>query len=92
MTTHFFSLLETTTMTNLFSNALEILIFKTNLRFKKDVRKAAAFLNAEPRILDWNVDLEDRDLVLRVEGVAIETDEVVNIFKNAGYYCEELPD
>ena len=78
-------------MTNLFNN-LQILIFRTNLRFKKDVRKAAAFLNAEPRILHWNVDLEDRDLVLRLEAVAMETDEVVDIFKRAGYYCEELPD
>ena len=78
-------------MTSLMINT-DVLVFKTNLRLQDDLKNIAAYIEAESRILLWNVDMEDRDLVLRVEANAIEASEVIEIVKQAGYYCEELPD
>lgn len=70
----------------------DVLVFKTNVRFQNDLDNIAAYIDSESRILMWNVDMEDKDLVLRVEANAIEPGEVINLVKQAGYYCEELPD
>lgn len=69
-----------------------ILVFRTNIRFKKDLRKIADVLEPVESIITWNVDREDRDKVLRIEAKDLETEEVNLMIQRAGYLCEELPD
>ena len=73
-------------------NHTSILVFRTNIRFKKDLRKIAGILEPVESIITWNVDREDIDNVLRIEAKNLDTIEVNRIIQQAGYLCEELPD
>lgn len=69
---------------------MEILIFKTNLSSTKHIGKVKPSLNLHPYIKEWNVDLHDRDNILRVVSENMPAKEVEQIILNAGYFCEEL--
>lgn len=72
--------------------AMNILIFKTNIRLKKDVGIVRSYLSADESIIQWNVDREDTDKVLRVVSTSNDPIEIIKTINEAGYYCEELPD
>lgn len=74
------------------STTTEILVFKTNLRYKKDVLQVAPLMEQNDRIVEWNVDREDADHVLRIASNELEATEVIEMLARAGYYCQELPD
>jgi copper chaperone len=75
-----------------------IWVFRTNIRYKKDIRKVGAILDeltirsetGQP-ITKWNVAIDDADKVLRVESM-LTAAEIISIINKAGYMCEELPD
>jgi hypothetical protein len=69
-----------------------VLVFKTNLQFKKDVNRLSPVLSNMSGILRWNVDREDMDKVLRIETRILTAQEIIRLVNNAGYVCEELPD
>ena len=69
-----------------------ILVFKTNIKSKKDLQKIEPVLNGNPFITSWNIDKNDIDKVLRIVTTGIDSYELVNIIKREGYMCEELPD
>lgn len=71
---------------------LEILVFRTNIRFKKDLRLIGPALNDQPGIRRWNVDREDTDKVLRIESRTLQAEDVIRIITKAGFFCEELPE
>jgi hypothetical protein len=71
-------------------SGIEILVFKTNLTNAKRIGDVESLLDVHPHIVQWNVDLNDCDNVLRIVSRHIEAREVENILLNAGYYCEEL--
>lgn len=71
---------------------LHILIFKTNIKFKKDLKKIESHLNSHETISSWNLDREDIDRVLRIESSVNITNEIINTVKLAGYHCEEFTD
>ena len=72
---------------------MEILIFKTNLRFKKQVSNVTSHLDNLDGIQRWNVDLMDKDKILRIEaGDHLCPRTVEQTLLQAGFYCEELPD
>jgi len=71
---------------------MNILIFKTNIRFKKDLKKIMPFLDAHKLVIKWNVDRQDTDKILRIESTSGDTFEIIKTIKEAGYHCEELPD
>lgn len=71
---------------------MAILVFKTNIRFKKDLRKIERILNNIPGIHRWNVDQQDIDRVLRIEAVYADSTDLINKIKEEGFHCEELPD
>ena len=70
----------------------QVLVFKTNLQFRKDVKQLAPVLNAIQGIIRWNVDQNDVDNVLRIETVQPGVEDIIRIVTSAGYFCEELPD
>ncbi len=68
---------------------MNVLVYKTNVKFKKDTKIIGSFLNKISCITKWNFDLEDCDKILR-----IETNELnINIceqIKSLGFKVEEL--
>jgi len=69
---------------------MNILIFKTNIRYKKDVHHIAPVLNSIPSVMFWNIDRADIDKVLRIEATHNDIDAIRNRIQYAGYFCEEL--
>lgn len=69
---------------------MEVLVFKTNLRFKKQIDAVSSHINNLRGISRWNVDLDDTDKILRIESVDLCPRSVEATLKQAGYYCEEL--
>jgi hypothetical protein len=69
---------------------MEILVFKTNLSNPQRISDIESSLDIHPHILRWNVDLHDRDHILRIVSRNIEASEVEALVLSAGYYCEEL--
>lgn len=74
------------------TTGLHVLVFKTSIAEPKDLLRAGAILAAVPGILNWSVDTEDIDKVLRVESTTLNTQTIINVLSQAGYCCEELPD
>jgi hypothetical protein len=71
-------------------SSIEILVFKTNLTNAKRISEVEPLLDVHPHIVQWNVDLNDCDNVLRIVSKNIAAAEVENMLLGAGYYCEEL--
>ncbi len=69
---------------------MEVLVFRTNLQQAHDVERVTSKMNDEHRILQWTVDREDCDKVLRVVSDHMLPDEVAALIRQAGYSCEEL--
>ena len=72
--------------------AMNILIFKTNIRLKKDVGIITPLLSADESIVQWNVDRDDADKVLRIASTTNDPIDIIKTINEAGYHCEELPD
>ena len=71
---------------------MEVLVFKTNIRYKKDIHAIRSHIESEPAITKWNIDLKDVDKILRVETQNLHPGFIENLIQNAGHYCEELKD
>jgi hypothetical protein len=71
---------------------MEVLVLKTNIRYKKQVKTVAPLLDATCNIYRWNIDLDDIDKVLRIESGNMKIEEVVQLINEAGFNCEELAD
>lgn len=71
-------------------NGYSILVFRTSIRGKKDVKRAASVLNEYSQITHWNVDLEDWEKVSRIESIGISSNEIANALKDIGIYAIEL--
>jgi len=73
-------------------SAISVFVFKTNIRFKKDVKIITPVLDAEHSIIKWNVDRSDIDNILRIESFNNKISHIIKLLNNAGYNCEELND
>ncbi len=69
---------------------MEIFVFKTNLTNHYHINKVKPALNLHSQIIQWNVDLQDCDKVLRVVSNKIAAPEIEALINNAGYFCKEL--
>lgn len=69
---------------------MQILVFKTNLTDSDRISDVESSLDLHPNIIGWNVDLNDRDNILRIVSGNIAATEVELMLLSAGYYCEEL--
>jgi len=75
------------------SNALyliDVLIFKTNIQTIGDRIRIKKTLDGNPLILQWNIDLEDIDCVLRIEATHLDHNDIIKMITGCGYNCEEL--
>jgi 3-methyladenine DNA glycosylase Tag len=71
---------------------MKVSVFKTNIQYKKQVQQLTPLLNSVSDINRWNIDLHDRDKVLRIEADRHLFSEITKLIKQAGYHCEELTD
>ena len=66
-----------------------ILVFKTNIQYKREVKQLAPLFNT-PEIIKWNIDLDDCDKVLRVITHKLTSIEIALAAKEKGFECKEL--
>jgi hypothetical protein len=71
---------------------MEVLVFKTNIRFKKQISAVTRYIGNLQGIVRWNVDLHDKDKILRIEARDLSPRVVEHTLSAAGYVCEELED
>lgn len=72
---------------------MELLIFKTDINTQEEVNKIQSVFDRFSFILDWSIDLEDVDKVLRVEALdGIKEHDIVTLTNVKGYMCTPLPD
>lgn len=69
---------------------MEILVFKTNIRSKRQLEVIMPHLQKIEGIRQWNVDMHDKDKVLRVQSVDVSPHIIERTVREAGYICEEL--
>lgn len=67
-----------------------ILIFKTNIEHKKDLKLVEICMEDHKEVLNWHVDQEDIDNVLRIESANDITKKIIKTITQAGFFCEEL--
>jgi hypothetical protein len=70
----------------------EVLVFKTNISSEYEIERLKELFASHENIIRWNVDRQDVDKVLRIECGIINPTTIVNLLRNAGFECEELPD
>jgi hypothetical protein len=68
-----------------------ILVFKTSLNHQKHVQMISPILNSHPQVINWSVDLDDWERILRIE-VKDRAAEygIAECIKALGFDCEDL--
>lgn len=74
-------------MENIINN---ILIFATNIKTKSDKEKISTELDQNPEIIQWNIDQEDIDCVLRIVSETIIEEKIINLLNNHNFICTPL--
>jgi hypothetical protein len=69
---------------------MDILVFKTNLRYRKHIHHVGSHLDNLQGVIRWNVDMHDKDRILRIEAQGLSPRVVEHTVTHAGYSCEEL--
>ncbi|HYF32031.1 MAG TPA: hypothetical protein VD993_13000 [Chitinophagaceae bacterium] len=69
---------------------MDILVFKTNIRYKKQLPVITPHLHSIPGVQRWNIDMHDRDKILRIQSVGVSPGTIEHAIRQAGYHCEEL--
>ena len=72
---------------------MNLLIFKTDIKTKKEVKFVRPLFNDHPIITNWSIDIADIDNVLRIEAQDdLNENDIIHLIKTSGFYCEVLPD
>lgn len=68
-------------------------IFKTDIKTPQRIQTLKVLFEHNPFILNWSVDTEDIDNVLRIEALdALKEEDVIRLTKSCGYHCIPLKD
>ncbi|MEO6818926.1 MAG: hypothetical protein ABI204_04315 [Ginsengibacter sp.] len=67
-----------------------ILIFKTSVKSKTQVKKLKPYFDKILQKAKWNFDLEDCDKILRIDSDEETVLPIINLLKSHQYDCEEL--
>jgi hypothetical protein len=67
-----------------------VLVFKTTVKYKKDIQKLRLPLNEILGKGNWSFDLEDCDKVLRAKAEGNISSEIATLLYEAGFGCEEM--
>ena len=69
-----------------------LLIFKTNIETENAASEIGKLLKSNTSVINWHIDQEDIDNVLRIESSINNIKEIITTINQAGFICEELPD
>lgn len=69
---------------------MKTLKFKTNINCGGCVKAVSGFLNNEDGIASWNVDTNNPDKVLTVQTEVLDSEQVAEIVKNAGFMTKVM--
>lgn len=67
-----------------------ILVFATNIKTESDKQKINNVLDNNPEILQWNIDLEDIDCVLRIVSKTLSEEQIIQLVDNQNFECTAL--
>ena len=68
-----------------------VLVFRTSIATKKAVKVTASLFNEHPEIIDWSIDLEDWENILRIEAKEnIKINSLIERIHALGFNCQEL--
>lgn len=62
--------------------------FKTNINCGGCIANAKPYLDKIKNVQGWNVDINDPEKILTVEGDNVETENVLEMVQEAGYKAE----
>jgi len=68
----------------------KILILKTSIVTSLDLLQVGMLLNPHQQIINWHVDLEDCDKVLRIDCFGLNEADIVRILIEVGIEAERL--
>ena len=72
---------------------MQLFIFKTDIHTLQLKKAVASLFNELSPVLDWNIDLQDIDKVLRIEANEhIQEIEIIHLLQQKGFTCEPLND
>ncbi|GEP51130.1 hypothetical protein FNO01nite_18020 [Flavobacterium noncentrifugens] len=71
-------------------NLDHILILKTDIRTEDQVTSLKPLLSDHPDVMDWSIDVDDVDCVLRVVSETLSCGQIVMLLGKSGYFCCEL--
>lgn len=71
---------------------MNVIVFKTNIRLKREIKSLASTLDTDKAIAKWNVALDDSDKILRIESETIGAAQIIEKVNALGFLCEELED
>ena len=72
---------------------MNLIIVKTDIENDSKVEAVRKLLEQNPEILDWSVDMEDIDKVLRIEAQGkLKEEELIQLLNASGLACESLPE
>lgn len=70
-----------------------ILVFKTNIQTQQQIKTLGVIFNHYSQIIEWSVDTEDVDNVLRIVPLGkLKENEIIRLIRSIGFDCEALPD
>lgn len=67
-----------------------LLIFRTSIRARTQLKSIADLLNKFPQIKKWNVDFDDREKILRIEGEGLTASEISETLQTVNIRISEL--
>ena len=68
----------------------QILVFRTSVSKRSDIRQINRIFREYPQINQWNVDFEDWEKVLRVECNEISANKIITLLRELNIYAQEL--
>ena len=70
---------------------MKTLKFKTNINCGNCVAKVKPLLDSNPNIRHWEVDTQNPDKILTVQGEEVQPREVQDLVQEAGFVVKEGP-
>lgn len=64
--------------------------FKTNINCAACVAKVTPVLNENEQVESWNVDTENPEKILTVQGAEIDEEDLIHSLKKIGYKAEKV--
>ena len=71
---------------------MEVLVFRTSVETREDVRQLTPILNGLAGRGRWNFALDDCDRILRIASGSVRPEFAIEVITNHGFLCTELED